>query len=627
MRHYYVGVEHLFVALLGVHGGIASSLLEAYGLTPDYVIDAIRRHTGKGGRHRLWAGMPNSPRADMILSIANDLALGTGREEIEEADLLLAIFEESDSIPIRVLTRLGLDIGKLVDQTVAHGKGSSEAQPYIRIDFGSDYDSSAPLTEEQLFILRRMFHGYQQIRIEMRLAGGYSGAVLLVVTPRRMDGFEDSPVVAKIDRADDILDEARRYETNVRNTLPPLTARLEDKPTAPETSDHAGLKYTFVSDGSDHPRDLRLMAVEWGTQALGQWLVHNLLPTFGKTWWLQRRPYRFQISAEYDWMLPPAITLEALEGEEAPENATILRDPIKRSRLQELDYDQTVVLENFTVEKVFHDRKTIRLSGGKTATAARGFKIEVTGIDMTHTTYFRGELVDRLVGRVFKTRAEVLRLAAGDLMPNFDLRAEFIPGVGPIEKLPNPLLAYDDLLDRYVNSSLSKIHGDLHLGNILVGPGKTPFLIDFAHARDGHTLVDWATLEVSLLAEVVIPAAGQDWKDVRRVIATMIALNGRGAPPEDSDDFIVNAMITVAAVRTIAEECMLVRTAWLEYFVALAFCSLRALMWPTMSLGARRLMFLVSALSIYELRRRARLPGSAGSMETSPDVEMTDSGM
>ncbi len=627
MRHYYVGVEHLFVALLGIHGGIAPSLLEAYGLTPDYVIDAIRRQTGKGGRHRLWAGMPNSPRADMILSIANDLALGSGREEIGESDLLLAIFEESDSIPIRVLSRLGLDIGKLVDQTVAHGKGSSEAQPYIRLDFGPDYDPSASLSEEQLFILRRMFHGYQQIRIEMRLAGGYSGAVLLVVTPRRMDGFEDAAVVVKIDRADDILDEARRYETNIRNTLPPLTARLEDRPTAPETSELAGLKYTFVSDGSDQPRDLRLVAAEWGTEALGQWLVHSLLPTFGKTWWLQKRPYRFQIAAEYDWMLPPAVTFEALEGEDVPENATELRDPIKRSRLQELEYGDIVVIENFTVEKVMNDRKAIRLAGGKTASASRGFKIDVTGVDMTHSTDFRGELIDRLVGRVFKTRAEILRLAAGDLKPDFDLRAESIPGVGPIDRLPNPLLAYDDLLDRYVNSSLSKIHGDLHLGNILVGPGKTPFLIDFAQARDGHTLADWATLEVSLLAEVVTPAAGQEWKDARRVIATMIALNGRGAPPDDSDELIINGMITVAAVRTMAEECMLVKSAWLEYFVALAFCSLRALTWPTMSPGARRLMFLVSALSIYELKRRARLPGSPGSMETSPDVEMTDSGM
>jgi len=35
-------------------------------------------------------------------------------------------------------------------------------------------------------------------------------------------------VIVKIDRADDILDEARRYEAHVKSTLPPLTARLEE---------------------------------------------------------------------------------------------------------------------------------------------------------------------------------------------------------------------------------------------------------------------------------------------------------------------------------------------------------------------------------------------------------------
>jgi len=291
--------------------------------------------------------------------------------------------------------------------------------------------------------------------------------------------------------------------------------------------------------------------------------------------------------------------------------------------LWELEYGEAVIVENFTVEKVYPERRTIRLALGKgNESAMRGYKIDVTGVDLAHTTYYRGELVDRLAGRVYKTRAEVLGLAVSDLQPDFDQRAEFIPGVGAIEKLPNPILAFEDLLDRTINSTLSPIHGDLHLGNILVGPGNNPFLIDFSRARDGHTLADWAALEVSLLAEVVTPAAGQTWESARKVIATMIALNGRGAPPEDGDDRIVDAMITVAAVRTVAQECLLIKTAWLEYYVALAFCSLRALSWDSMSVGARRLMFLVAALSIYELRRRARL---AGSVETSPDVELSDS--
>src|SRR5574341_618893 len=89
MRHFYLGVEHLFIALLEIKGGLASAILEEQGLTPEYAIDAVRRKVGKGSKHRLWAGIPNTPRADVVLGIANDLALENGRKEIQERDLLV----------------------------------------------------------------------------------------------------------------------------------------------------------------------------------------------------------------------------------------------------------------------------------------------------------------------------------------------------------------------------------------------------------------------------------------------------------------------------------------------------------------------------------------------------------
>ncbi len=113
MQHYYLGVEHLFIGLLDIQGGLTSSLLEERGLTTEYVVDAIRRKAGKGNRQRLWAGMPNTPRADVVLGIANDLALESGRQEISERDLLIAILDENDSIPVRVLRSFEVDTAQL----------------------------------------------------------------------------------------------------------------------------------------------------------------------------------------------------------------------------------------------------------------------------------------------------------------------------------------------------------------------------------------------------------------------------------------------------------------------------------------------------------------------------------
>src|SRR5690606_25382203 len=156
------------------------------------------------------------------------------------------------------------------------------------------------LPDESLFILRRMFYGYSLIRIERRLTGGYTPAIILVVTPVQADGMEDAPVVVKIDDADVILDEAQRYEAHVRSSLPPLTARLEEKPTTSEMSDLAGLKYTFISGMNSTAQDLREAAHDLDN--LGEWLRRELYPYFGKTWWKQNRPYRFQVWTEYDWL-------------------------------------------------------------------------------------------------------------------------------------------------------------------------------------------------------------------------------------------------------------------------------------------------------------------------------------
>ena len=598
MQHYYLGVEHLFIGLLDIQGGLTSSLLEERGLTTEYVVDAIRRRAGKGNRQRLWAGMPNTPRADIVLGIANDLALEGGRQEISERDLLIAILDENDSIPVRVLRRFEVDTAQLAQDAREKALNPQRSQPYISIEFSQATNS---LPEEALFILRRMFYGYGRIRIERRLVGGYTSAVILVVTPVSADGMEDAAVVVKIDDADIILDEAQRYETHVRSSLPPLTARLEEKPTTSETSDLAGLKYTFIAGMNSSAQDLREAARDLDN--LGEWLRRELYPYFGKTWWKQNRPYRFQVWAEYDWLLPPLLTLD-YSPDSAPSNAVVVRDPVRRGRLAHLEYGDPVVVENFTVQRVYRDKNMIQLAIGKGAEAARrAYKINVRGLNLAQDVYYRGEVIDRIAGHVWETRAMALLTAARSLEPDFDLESETIPGIGKPEHLPNPIRAYEDLLDRYLDGTLSKIYGDLHLGNILVGPNASAFLIDFAQTRNGHTLFDWACLEVSLLTDVVMPVVGNDWWSVRLVLRYLASLHKD--TPDSGVPALNDVMQHVVAVREIVKDCLAREGAWSEYYMALTFCTLRAFMWETLSLGARRLMFSLGGLAIHEMRARS----------------------
>jgi hypothetical protein len=601
MQHFYIGVEHLFIALLEIPGGIARSILQEQGLTPEYVIDAVRRKIGKGSRRRIWSGTPSTPRANVILSIANDLALEDGRAEINERDLLAAILEEGENMPVRVLVKLGLDIASIARDTQSRSINRDTQQPYIDIDYAPDFDPDT-LVNEHFVILRRMFNGYSRIRIESRLIGGYSGALLLVITPIHADGMEDTAVVVKIDDTDEILDEAQRYETHVRGSLPPLTARLEDKPVAPEICSLAGLKYTMVSKPGKTPQDLRTAIDELGADKLGFWLRQQLFAQFGPTWWQQRRPFRFQVWTEYDWILPPVLTLQYLpEREISSSTSHVLRVPVSRQRLNQIEYGNTVLLENFTIQRVYPAKNAIQLAIGRGNEATRrAYKIEVVGLDLEKSFHYRGEVIERMAGRVRKTRQEALLNAATTLETPFDLFAETITVKGLKERqLPNPLIAYDDLLYFHINGSTSKIHGDLHLGNILVGPNDSAFLIDFAHSREGHTVFDWAMLEVSLLGEWIMKLAGNEWEAAYLVLDYVAALNMQSAFPRMNPD-ITLAFTPLIAIRSIVQESLAVEGSWDEYYVALALSALRFIAWENKPMGGRRLLFLVAALTIQE---------------------------
>ncbi|MFN8527137.1 MAG: Clp protease N-terminal domain-containing protein [Anaerolineae bacterium] len=620
MQHYYIGVEHLFIGLLMIQNGLTSGLIEEQGLTPEYVIDAIRRATGKGIKARMWAGLPNTPRADIVMGIANDLAIDQGRpEQINERDVLIGILEENESIPARVLKRLNVDLAALLHGANTRQSEYEGRQPYLQIDFAPSFSALDALSDEHLFILRRMFYGYERIRLERKLSGGFSSAVLLLITPINDEGMQGAPVVAKIDAQDLILDEAQRYELHVRGSLPPLTARLEEKPTTAENCDVAGLQYTFVGASEASDANSHMTARDLGMQRFGEWLKRDLYPVFGKTWWKQQRAYRFQVWAEYDYLLPPVLTLEYLGDDETVQPKHVLRDPIRRSKLAEIEYGDIVAVEGFTVQRVFRDQNIIHITSGKGSEAAkRAYKISVRDMDTGETAYYRGEPIERIVGRVWKNREELLQAAMNMLYPDFDTNQKTMPGIPGLETLPNPLRAYNTLLELWINGSISRIHGDLHLGNVLVGPHDTPFLIDFAETRMGHSLFDWACLEVSTLAEWVIPAFGANWEGIRAAAQVIRSMN-RGESLEAPTEEKLDAFRPVLAIREIAQDSLRVPGKWAEYFVALTLCALRALTWETMSVGGRRLMLYVAALAVYELINRP-----VGEDQTPFETDVTD---
>ncbi len=605
LRHFYLGAEHVFIAMLQIQGGLTTGILEEQGFNANYIVSAIRRKIERGStEQRLWAGFPYTPRMEAILEIARNLAIDNNNSEITEREILNALFKEKDSLPVRVLKSLGLNINQLAETALTYTLMKTPQLPNIIVSFGPDFESEEDIAREQLFVLRRMFADSTRIRIERRLTG-FRDALILVVTPLDAEGRAQAPVVAKIDLVDSIMEEFHRYEAYVKNALPLRTARLEGPPTLPDASELAGLKYTLVPLTGTTPQDLRKRIQVEGMGKIGTLLRKELFDKFAPTWWNQKRAFRFQAWSEYDWLLPPVLILNFAPEKESPANPHVL-SPFNRARakskLKELNMNDFVVLEHFTVQKIDQQKNIAKLATGFGTEADKSaFKIEVRGIDFARTPLYSGKSVERLTGKVWTTRHEILVEAARKLDPKFSLTGRWIP-FDP-QPLPNPLQAYDELLERHVNGSMSKIHSDFHLGNILVGPDDSAWLIDFANTRDGHTLFDWATLEISLLGDAIMPRVGDSWEDASLIVRYLAALDIPDRRPVISDE-ARSGMEAIEVIRDIVRQCLILPDNWFEYYIALTFCALRATTWEAMSLGGRRLMFLFAALSIMELNRK-----------------------
>lgn len=615
--HFYVGVEHLFIALTRLEDGVTVSALEEQGIAPRFVRYMLRQELGQGDNRRFWPGFRETPRLHAVLQIARELAREQGRESPSERDLLLAILREGESIPCRVLAAMNVNLDQFEVQTTNWSGKKQTAPVRVPIELA---DPNLVLTEAQRFVIEQMFRGHERVVIERALHGGYTSAQVLVARSYRADRRANASVVVKLDERQAILYEKMRYDAFVRDTLPAATARVLDNPVVPDSSPLGGLKYTFIRDpDAPGPVDLADYGFEHGPEALAALLRNSLFRVFGETWWSQRHPYHFGVWQEYEMLLPPALVVEVVPGiDSAKRRLTPLG---QWSRRGVFSTGEAVSLEGLFVADFYPDRLGMQLTSGFGPNAPnRAGKVEVRGIPQAQQKYQRGKVVDQIVGVVRSTRNQLLREQLLALQPDFDADLDWLP-VHPAfpYQLPNPIKRYQNILQRRLEGSLSPIHGDLHLHNILVGPGGNAWLIDFAQTREGHTLFDWAVLETSLYTEFVERFLdGDDWGALWQLLALLYEVGQTLTLPDASTD-LARSLAPIVAIRQIVRECLAHAEDWREYHIALALTTLRGLRWSkTVSVRGRRLLFLVSALAM------ALAASPEGPSASGQDMDTTD---
>jgi hypothetical protein len=453
--------------------------------------------------------------------------------------------------------------------------------PALQIETRSGISLSPPERD----LLQALFSRYARLAIESEFLSGYSGARTFLCLPVRADGRADAYTIAKLGGRADIEAEYHNYETFVKDTLPPITARIQHppvslperggRPSAPRDGTRqtrlAAVQYTFIGEPGSGPLSLRQALLANPDPAL----LRKLFETFGPNWWLQRTPYTFRLGQEYDRLLPAHLIVERaarMPGEKpTPLDA---RTPPGESRLQVGDL---VELRGRWSVALRLEGRSYSLTG---QTAAGHPPMRIRWLDPTPPPSNGPALA-----RVTATRLSSLRQAmAGFTRP----------------ELSDPLLHLNERLETTLSGSRSILHGDLNLENVLVGPGGMVWLIDFARTREGHPLFDFAHLEAEIIAHVVAPRLDNPliFIDLLQRAWGELPAPLPAAPGETVDTVAVQVALLhplLATLHDLAAHCLTNPARPDEYLLAVQMACLGALKFENLNEHQRNFLYLCAA--------------------------------
>lgn len=418
-------------------------------------------------------------------------------------------------------------------------------------DLALETQSGIVLDPARAGLMRAVFSPYKRVVVEGEYRSGYSGARTFLAVPIKPDGRSDAHAIIKIGDAGAIAREYDNYRRFVKDTLPPVTARIQEPPVTAEGNAGPGkmaaLRYTFVGAGDQRPVSLREALLKRPEPAL----LRQLFDTFGPTWWMQRHARTFICAQEYDRALPAHLVVTPAGDGGNGRNIDGRQPPPEG-----LSRGDTISLAHFPRVELRADGESWSLFGAP-AGGQPPLRVRVIG---THGAQ------PKLPGAylVVDTRLAFLREAAG---------------TGEMFGLPDPLEALPGLLNRTIRGTRSIIHGDLNLENALVGPGGAVWLIDFAETREGHPLTDFAHLYADIVAHVVAPQAHSPEE-------ALAGMHGEGAPAW---------LPLLQTIDGMAGRCLYDPADTSEWDLARGMVCLGALKFGNLSAVQKRLLYLTAA--------------------------------
>ena len=108
-NHFYLGVEHIFLSFARNESILFMEIMEDLKVDGRQVLSFLNEHLSIPRQYSVEAGIKIPHATRNIFKLSMDEAERWGRDEIDSADLLMAIFQDSHNLPSKVLQGFGLD--------------------------------------------------------------------------------------------------------------------------------------------------------------------------------------------------------------------------------------------------------------------------------------------------------------------------------------------------------------------------------------------------------------------------------------------------------------------------------------------------------------------------------------
>ncbi|MCR4286935.1 MAG: ATP-dependent Clp protease ATP-binding subunit [Deltaproteobacteria bacterium] len=130
-QHYYLGVEHLFLAFSKTEEKFFREVMEDLNLDVYHVINFLNEHLNIS-RQYIGFGLKIPPATRNVLRLAREEAQRWGREEIDATDIFIAIFQENHSLPAKVFRSFGLDPDYVMRRVTVKVRSKEEVEEEVK---------------------------------------------------------------------------------------------------------------------------------------------------------------------------------------------------------------------------------------------------------------------------------------------------------------------------------------------------------------------------------------------------------------------------------------------------------------------------------------------------------------